>query len=191
MKTPVKFTFLIVLIMAIPAIASAQSSRITTGEKVRIKTTYYAKPITGSVLDVIHSGIYVNSDHGELLFAHSDIRNMWLLRQDKRNVGTGFILGAISAGLLSGTISAITWDGCTNSGWFGCVGPSSKGEAFFWGAVDGVIVGGLMGAVIGYYTKTERWVKVRDHDLVFSSQLTSLVPKAPPALTLRITMIKS
>jgi hypothetical protein len=192
MNSYIKITFLLALILLLPDMLFSQSSRIRTGEQVRIKTIYSGKPVIGSVMDLDYAGLFVYSDHGEFLFMHSDIRTLWVRREGKRNVGRGFMIGALSGGTLSGIISTATWDGCTQYGMFGgCVGPSSKGEAFFWGAIDGVVVGGLMGAAIGYYTKTERWVKIKRHNLVLSSQITAIAPNAPPALTLQITLLNS
>jgi hypothetical protein len=188
MNSHIKTTLLLVLILLLPDLLFSQNSRIRTGEHVRIKTTHSATPVTGLVMDVLQSDLYVTSTYGEFLISQSEIRTLWVRRANQRNTSSGFWIGGLSGGLVFGTIDAITWEElCTNE-WSICLAPSSRGSAFFQGAVFGFIVGGLLGAGIGYFIKTERWVKVRSHDLVFNSHLTAICTKALPAVTFRLTL---
>ena len=191
MYSSIKIMFLLFLILVLPGLLFSQNIRINTGEQVRVKTTHSNKPLKGMVMDVLQSDLYVTSSEGEFLISQSEIRTLWVKRPKQRNTSSGFWIGGLSGSLLSGTIAALTWEACVSTSFLGCLGASSKGETIFQEAAGGFLVGGMMGAAIGYFTKTDRWVKIRGSDLMISSQITATSPKAPPALTFRITLIQS
>jgi hypothetical protein len=191
MKTVAVIKILILLVIMSPELLQAQSFQISTGEKIRIKTTLSTKTITGEVINVRHTGLNVISGRNELFISQSEIIDIWVRRPDQRNIDRGFMFGILTGAVLFGVIESVTWEeSCTNH-WATCVSPSARSGSFSQGLIYGIIATGLLGAGIGYFIKTERWVKVRDHNLVFSTQFSAINQQSAPAITFRLSLAGS
>ena len=71
----------------------------------------------------------------------------------------GLTMG-IAAGV-GGLISAASWSECNDTGFLACfLEPESRSEAFAWGVAAGAVVGVPVGALLGAVVKVERWERV-------------------------------
>ena len=123
--------------VVIPA-AHGQSQRHVTGTLVRL---------TGDTV-VIRPGGVIALNEGRRL---------------KRFVGSrdhgrkGAAYGAGIGALMGAVIGAVTWQPCTQTGWFACFMYPSQGMQVAGGAILGAAGGALVGFLIGRSIRTDAW----------------------------------
>ena len=150
--------FLMTLVVVLPSDGSSQAVP-SLGHRIRIKqvdgtvlTGRLALPLSPETIQ-----LWIGSDDlAEIPLARIEVLETSLGRQ--RNFGKYFGLTVAVVSLVGGTIYALTWSPCTETGWFACfVKPDSRGEAFGWGLAGGAIIGVPLGLIIGSVVREERW----------------------------------
>ena len=150
--------FLMTLVVVLPSDGSSQAVP-SLGHRIRIKqvdgtvlTGRLALPLSPETIQ-----LWIGSDDlAEIPLARIEVLETSLGQQ--RNFGKYFGLTVAAASLVGGTIYALTWSPCTETGWFACwFEPDSRGEAFGWGLAGGAIIGLPLGLIIGSVVREERW----------------------------------
>ena len=145
--------FIVVVVMALTAIASAPLYGQGVGERLRVKTAEGGTMI-GTVSSMSEDGFRLNlADGGSRSVALSDIQKL------ERSLGTrthkkrGFLIG-VGVGVLSaiGGMPEECADPSCNEGLAPVGRAMETGEA-----IAAVPVFGLTGLVVGHFIKTERW----------------------------------
>ncbi|HKK44102.1 MAG TPA: hypothetical protein VJ964_01185, partial [Balneolaceae bacterium] len=78
--------------------------------------------------------------------------------KEVRNTGRGALIGAGTGGLTLGVIFLASYEPCGPDEW--CIFDYSKGELFLMGTGFGIFTGGVIGALIGTFSKREKWKRV-------------------------------
>jgi hypothetical protein len=84
----------------------------------------------------------------------------WRLEQSvgsRGHGGKGAALGAVIGAMTGAVIGAVTWQPCTETGWFACFMHPSQEAQVAGVAVLGGAAGALVGFVIGKSVRTEAW----------------------------------
>ncbi len=131
------------------------------GERIRVRQVD-GTVLTGRLLTLSPEMIQLSvgsDDVAEVPVARIEVLETSLGRQ--RNFGKYFGLTVAVASFVGGTIYALAWSPCTETGWFACLfEPESRGEAFAWGLAGGAIIGLPLGLIIGSNVREERWSPV-------------------------------
>lgn len=91
----------------------------------------------------------------------SDVRRLEVSTGRHRRFWKNFGLATAGAAALGAGISAATYEPCNDEVLFGClVSPSSRTEAFMWGAVAGGMIGVPVAVVVGAAVRQEQWAPV-------------------------------
>ena len=149
------FLMTLVVVLALDGAAQAVPS---LGDRIRIKQVD-GTVLTGRLAATLSPEtiqIFVDSSRVEVPVARIGVLETSLGRQ--RNFGKYFGLTAVAASVVGGTIYALTWSPCTETGFLACLFvPESRGVAFAWGFAGGAIIGLPLGAIIGSVVREERW----------------------------------
>ena len=163
MRTPLTRRFIAALLMVL--LTACHSWRPTTvspqgwtpeeqPSSVRVTRT------SGEVMTVrdpiVRDGSILGyTDAGVAAVALGDVR---LLEVRHFSMGQTIGLSVLLTGVAGGTIYALTWSPCTETGWFTCwPHPDSRGEAFGWEFAGGAIIGLPLGLIIAFVVREERW----------------------------------
>ncbi len=149
--------FLMTLMFVLPFDGSAQAVP-SPGDRIRIKQVD-GTVLTGRLLTLSPETIQLSvgsDDVAEVSVARIEVLETSLGRQ--RNFGKYFGLTVAVASLVGGTIYALTWSPCNETGFLACfLEPTSRVEAFGWGFAGGAIIGLPLGLIIGSKVREERW----------------------------------
>ncbi len=123
--------------VVIPA-ADGQSQRRVTGTLVRL---------TGDTVVMMPGGVVALNEGRRLE------RLVWSRDQG----GKGAVIGAVIGAFTGAVIGAVTWEPCTETGWFACFMYPSQELQAAGGAILGAAGGALVGSMIGRLIRTETW----------------------------------
>lgn len=161
---PWRITYAMILVLATPAQASAQSIpplgdrvRVLQADGTQVTGTLEESSASDLVL-FVRSGSFVRIPAGNVaLFERS------LGRQ--RAFGRNFGLSVAATSLTGGLLSAVFWEPCP-----GCYfHPSSRVEAFGLGSLLGAILGLPISVIVGLAVQTEQWESVGVGSMMLSS----------------------
>lgn len=130
------------------------------GERVRIRHTDGAvwSGVLGSVSAEDVRLLPEGSDGRELVIPRAEIDQIEKYLGEHRSFwrNFGITMGVSSVGI--GTLSAVLWTPCTETGFLACfLYPSNRGEALVWGLAGGAFLGVPVGVLVGLIKKNERW----------------------------------
>lgn len=169
---------------------NTQAIQLEVGDRVRV-TAPVIEPdrIKGTVAELDESVMVLSVRDSSFYVAHSLIRNLETSIGKKRTVGRGFLIGSFTGTLVFGLLSIYTNNACGFAE--ECMLANRNGDAFLSGATAGLIIGGMSGAITGFFIKTDRWQKVpvsMAMDLAPASshiQSRTIQPKISVKFTLR------
>lgn len=140
----------------------AQPGGVKPGDRVRIYAPNISeKPIIGTLMNITDEDIFIMSKNLSYYFLSASVEQFDVSIQKKNNHLRGFLIGAVSTGGLLSLGMGITYRECVSRELFGCMmHPTSRGNAFLFGAVAGGLLGGLTGFIIGSFTETDKWERV-------------------------------
>ena len=149
---------LFVICPAVPA--SAQVEEVTPGDRVRILAPGISDTVvTGRVTEISDSSMSISpsgveGQYESIAVPYHVIRTLEVSRQVRRT-GHGALWGAGIGGFSLGFVwmTSASGDDFFGSG-------QSNGELFWEGARAGLVLGGLIGAVVGTAKKKEKWKRV-------------------------------
>ena len=134
---------------------------LTPGDTVRVHSKARA-PATGIFQSASPDGLRLLTLHTgyEMVYRADEVDKLERSVGRHRNFGRNFGLSVGIAALVGGGLGALTWAPCTDTGFMACfMHPSSRGEAFAWGATAGAVIGVPIGLLAGL-TKSQRWTTV-------------------------------
>ncbi|MDZ7690145.1 MAG: hypothetical protein U5K69_03140 [Balneolaceae bacterium] len=153
----------------------AQIIGIEEGDRVKVMVPSMSdRDIVGTILGITESVVELSTRKEMISIPVVSIEKLYVTNGEKKNTGKGFLVGAVSGGFILGLTAAVTNpppENCNQNPSFMCGAfEFSAVEAFALGAVGGILVGGATGAIIGVFTKTDRWEQM---PLSFSAGLLS------------------
>jgi len=77
---------------------------------------------------------------------------------EERRLGKYFAVGVVSTSVAVGSVTAMTWSPCTDTGLFSCMlHPESRRQALALGLVGGAVIGVPVGVITRLVVREERW----------------------------------
>jgi len=142
-----------------PAIAQIRGIKKGDTIKVQLKGND-EKQIVGRLESLTDTQLFI-ADIGYLpdykVITLGQIDKLEVLKE-VRNTGRGALIGAGTGGLTFGVIFLASYKPCGPDEW--CIFDYSKGELFLMGTGFGIFTGGVIGALIGTFSKREKWKRV-------------------------------
>ena len=132
----------------------AQLDSLSKGDRIRITyQEYLYKPTICSFEKVVRDSLIVGMHNKIFPIPLERIQKIEICKNKERNTVTGIIIGSVIGGLALGiTMHTVGKDK---------EGFSKVGQLGFWGGfASGLIIGGSIGALIGYNTYTDKWSEI-------------------------------
>jgi hypothetical protein len=141
---------LMLMLFALPLVAQTER-RATLGDRVRLNAPDAGyRRLTGQVIATTPDALQLRLDGGtEVAVMRAHIDEMFLSLSTRRNTTRGAVIGAIVGGvgaLLYGPKQVTPTQ------------PAGTGKVPTINIVTAVVGGAGVGALMGYYTRTDRWV---------------------------------
>lgn len=164
----------------------AQIGGLKEGDRVRVTApAIQTGKIKGTVSSLSPDILAVSNSDTTIFIPNTAICELEISRGKKRNTGKGAIIGAVSGAVFLGVLSVATNEPCKENEW--CFIELSTGEALGFGAFLGALGGGLNGAIIGTFIKTDRWKEVPLDVSVSLLPPGSTQSKNIPSISVRLT----
>lgn len=134
---------------------NAQLDSLSMGDKIRIlATNYFLQPTIATFEKATDDSLSFNLHKRNVVIPLNIVRKLELSTGKNRNTTIGMIAGSIIGGAILGLVMK---NEDNNAKGFGKVG-----QPGFWGGfASGVIIGGGIGAFIGYHYVTDNWQEIR------------------------------
>lgn len=147
------------LILGGPVAAQRAPSQ---GDRVRIVLAS-GERVTGTVEPSAPDTLSLAADYGaSRVIAMSDVGALELSGGRHRRFARNLGFGVAGSAVVGGTLAAVTWSPCTDTGIFACLlHPESRSDALLMGLVGGAIIGLPVGLIAGLAITEERWEPVQ------------------------------
>jgi hypothetical protein len=134
---------------------SAQIDSLSKGSQIRLSSIQnFYQPIICTFSKFGLNTVFISYINRKIEIPIQQIQKIEFLKTNKRNTLIGLIAGSLVGGIAFGTIMQLTSKSST--GW------SKVGKIGFWeGFASGIIIGGGVGASIGYQIKTKNWQEIK------------------------------
>ena len=149
--------FLLGLVAFLPAATVGQASP-DAGARVRVHDST-GEIVTGVLEFVSPEELQLRSDRGpRYRIPRSEVERLETSLGDHRRFGRNFAIAVGISSFAVGTVSAVSWSPCTQTGFMACfLHPTSRGEALSMGLIGGALLGVPIGVIAGLAGKHERW----------------------------------
>lgn len=139
--------------------AKAQFGEVKVGDRVRITAPFVLEDkISGTITELDKSVLVVSVKDSSVYISGSMIQNLETSKGERRVIGRGALIGAVSGLVLTGMTSAVINNACGLGE--DCVIANRDGEAFLNGAAIGLLMGITIGTTAGFFTKVDQWERV-------------------------------
>jgi len=130
------------------------------GDRVRIHQAD-GRVATGVLAATSENEVTLSGSGGELTFPADRISGLERSLGRHRRFGRTFTVTLAVAALAGGTVSAIAWTPCRQTGFMACfLTPQSRADAFAWGLAGGAVIGVPVGLILGLAVTSEVWEPV-------------------------------
>jgi hypothetical protein len=152
---------ILLALLVAPSLEAQLRPLVHPGNRVRIVEHPGAEPVVRTVFDVRGDTLLV--DDGTTSGLHPvhvpDMRRVHVSRGLQRNTGRGVRLGFVAAAPLGALVGANKEQTCDELEL--CSGFLTRGETMFFHAIGAGALGGVVGAVVGSQSRSERWERLR------------------------------
>ena len=154
MNKKVIFIILLTLLFFPKSELFAQLDSLSQGDRIRVTASkYFYKPVT-AIFEKRHSdSLFFSMNTRVFSIPIQYLQKIEVSKGKERHTGTGLILGAVFGGLVLGISMKIAEQNAEGYGKIGYPG--------FWGGfASGALLGGGLGALIGYQIKSDKWKEI-------------------------------
>lgn len=154
MKKIIFSIFLLIFVFSPGLKLIAQLDSLSNGDIIRIKYQVYPfRTVICSFEKIFSDSLFVEVNGKSLTVPLEQIQKIEIFKNKERNTVTGIIMGSVIGGLALGIAMHIEEQQA--EGW-GKIGSPGFGRGF----VLGLIIGGGIGALIGYNTYSDKWSEI-------------------------------
>ncbi|OIP57076.1 MAG: hypothetical protein AUK34_10255 [Ignavibacteria bacterium CG2_30_36_16] len=154
-KIFVSLIFFLILFFSFPSKQFAQLASLSRGDRIRITSQeYFYQPLVCKFDQINLDTMAINISSKIIFIPLGQIQRIEFSESLKHNTVNGAILGSIFGGISLGITMYLINE--NSGGW------SKVGQPGFWGGlISGVLIGGGIGAIIGYNYLTDDWQEIR------------------------------